>query len=150
LQFDDSYPKENQPIIKTIIVENVINAPIEKVWEMWTEPKHIVNWYYAIDDWEAPYAENNLLVGGKFKTVMSAKDKSSRFDFTGVYTNLKKHELIEFNIDDSRHVRIEFTKLQNGIKVTEIFEPEKVYSEELQRTGWQAILDNFKKYVENN
>jgi PhnB protein len=145
-----SYPKESRPIAKTITVENMINAPVEKVWKLWTEPKHVVKWCHASDDWEAPHAENDLRVGGKFKTVMAAKDKSASFDFTGVYSNLKKHELIEYNIDDGRHVKVEFTKLPKGVRVTETFEPEKTNPEGMQRSGWQAILDNFKKYIEGN
>jgi len=79
---------------KTITVEILIKAPIEKVWEFWTKPEHIVNWAFASNDWEASHAENDLCVGGKFKTVMAAKDKSTSFDFTGVYTNVKENELI--------------------------------------------------------
>lgn len=134
----------------TIAVETMIQAPIEKVWEFWTRPEHIVKWAFSSDDWEAPHAENNLTIGGKFKTVMSAKDKSSGFDFTGAYTNIKIHELIEYDVDDGRHAKIEFTKFPDGIRVVETFNPEKINSEEMQRSGWQAILDNFKKYVESN
>lgn len=86
--------------------------------------------------------------GGKFKTVMAAKDKSASFDFTGTYTAVKDHELIEYTLDDGRRVKVEFAELPEGVKVTETFEPETANSEEVQRSGWQAILDNFKKYVE--
>ncbi|TAK67727.1 MAG: polyketide cyclase, partial [Bacteroidetes bacterium] len=87
---------------------------------------------------------------GKFKTVMAAKDKSSAFDFTGIYTNVKNHELIEYDMDDGRHVKVEFATVPEGSKVTETFEAETTHSVELQRSGWQAILDNFKKYAESN
>ena len=117
---------------------------------MWVEPKHIVKWCFASNDWEAPYAENDLFIGGRFKTGMAAKDKSMSFDFTGVYTNIKKYEIIEYTMDDGRYVRIEFAKVPKGVKVTEIFEPEKMNPEEMQRSGWQSILNNFKKYVEDN
>lgn len=145
----------------TITVQTIVNAPIEKVWEYWNKPEHITGWAFASDDWEAPHAENDVRVGGKFKTVMAAKDKSTSFDFTGVYTSVKEQELIEYdiglfeehdmikyNIDDGRHVKVEFAKLPDGVRITETFEPEKINSEEVQRSGWQAILDNFKKYVE--
>jgi uncharacterized protein YndB with AHSA1/START domain len=133
-----------------ITIESTINAPIEKVWEFWTKPEHIVKWAFASDDWEAPAAENDVRTGGKFKTVMAAKDKSASFDFTGVYTAVKEHALIEYTMDDGRRVKIEFVEQPDGVKVTETFDPETQNTEEKQRTGWQAILDNFKKYVENS
>jgi uncharacterized protein YndB with AHSA1/START domain len=133
-----------------ITVQSIIKAPIAKVWEFWTRPEHIVNWAFASDDWEAPAAENDVRVGGKFKTVMTAKDKSTSFNFTGIYTSVKNHELIEYDIDDGRHVKVEFAEVPEGVRVTETFEPEKTNPEEMQRSGWQAILDNFKKYAEGN
>lgn len=136
--------------MKTITVETVINAPIEKVWEFWVEPKHIVKWCFASEDWEAPRAENDLRVDGKFNTRMSARDGSSGFDFEGVYTDVRKFELLEYKIADGRTVSISFNPVAEGIKIVEVFEMEDENSEELQRSGWQAILNNFKKYVENN
>lgn len=133
---------------KTITVETIVNAPIERVWQYWNEPEHITRWAFASDDWEAPYAENDLTVGGKFKTVMSAKDKSSSFDFTGVYTVVTLHQHIEYDMDDGRHVATTFTPTPEGVRVVETFEMENENSEELQRSGWQAILENFKKYTE--
>ena len=131
-----------------IIVESTINASIEKIWDAWTNPIHIKNWCFASDDWYVPAAENDLRVGGKFWTVMSAKDSSSSFNFEGTYTAVIKHTIIEYQISDGRMVYITFFDLLNGVKITESFEPESINSEELQRQGWQAILDNFKKYVE--
>jgi uncharacterized protein YndB with AHSA1/START domain len=131
-----------------ITVETIVNAPVEKVWECWNKPEHITGWAFASDDWEAPAAENDLRTGGKFKTVMAAKDKSSSFDFEGTYSTVKKHELIEYDMSDGRHVKVEFAGTPEGVRVTETFDPENENSEEMQRSGWQAILDNFKKYVE--
>lgn len=134
-----------------ITVQTVINAPIEKVWKYWNKPEHIMSWAFASDDWEAPAAENDLRVGGKFKTTMAAKDKSSSFDFTGTYTHVGEHELIEYTMDDGRKVSVRFETLDGDhTKITETFDPESENSEEMQRSGWQAILDNFKKYVEGN
>lgn len=133
----------------TITVQTIVNAPVEEVWESWTKPEHIVKWAFASDDWEAPAALNDVRVGGRFKITMAAKDKSASFDFTGVYTNVKDHERIEYDIDDGRQVKVEFEKLPDGVQVTETFEPEKENPEEMQRSGWQAILNNFKKYVES-
>jgi uncharacterized protein YndB with AHSA1/START domain len=133
-----------------ITIQSTIEGPIEKVWEFWTRPEHIVNWAFASDDWEAPRAENDVRTGGKFKTVMAAKDKSFSFDFGGIYTDVREHELIEYDMDDGRHVKIEFTEVPQGVKVVQSFDPESENSEEMQRSGWQAILDNFKKYADSN
>ena len=92
----------------TVTVECSISAPLSKVWELWTTPEHIVRWAFASDDWEAPRAENDLRVGGKFTTVMAAKDKSASFDFTGVYTKVKEHELVAYILDDGRNVSVQF------------------------------------------
>lgn len=133
-----------------ITVQTIVNAPLSKVWECWIDPKHITQWTFASDDWEAPFSENDLKVGGKFKTIMAAKNKSYSFDFTGQYTEVKEHRLVEYDMDDGRHVAITFQQTPDGTKVIEIFDPEEENSHELQQDGWQAILDNFKKYVESN
>ena len=134
---------------KPITIQATINAPIEKVWEGWTKPENIVRLAFASDDWEAPSAENDVRVGGKFKTVMSAKDKSASFDFAGTYTEVKEHELIEYDFGD-RHTKIEFKVVSEGVQVVETFDLEDENTEEMQRAGWQSILDNFKKYVETD
>ncbi|MFN7099382.1 MAG: SRPBCC family protein [Flavobacterium sp.] len=131
-----------------ITVQNTINAPIEQVWEKWTRPKHIMKWNNASDDWHTPFAENDLKVGGKFKYTMASKDDTMRFDFEGVYTAVLDFSVIEYEITDGRKVKITFEQYAASTKVTESFDPETENSEELQEQGWQAILDNFKKYVE--
>lgn len=133
-----------------ITVQCKVNAPIETVWECWTTPKHITNWNNASDDWQTPYAENDLKVGGKFKYTMSAKDGTMSFDFEGVYTSVEQNQTIEYVMSDGRKVEISFEATPNGVNVIESFDPETENSEELQENGWQAILDNFKKYVENS
>jgi uncharacterized protein YndB with AHSA1/START domain len=132
-----------------ITVQTVVNAPISKVWEAWNRPEHITHWAFASDDWEAPAAENDLRVDGEFKTTMAAKDKSASFDFTGKYVAVVENELIEYDMPDGRHVKVEFSELPDGVRVVETFDPENENSEELQRNGWQAILENFKKYTES-
>lgn len=132
-----------------ITIQTLINAPLSKVWECWTSPEHITAWSFASDDWESPFAENDLQVGGKFKTTMAAKDKSAGFDFTGVYTEVEEHALIEYDMEDGRHVKIVFNQTPAGTQVVETFDPEEENSREMQQTGWQAILDNFRKYVES-
>jgi len=137
-------------IAQTITVHTTINAPISRVWDCWNNPEHITGGAFASEDWEAPAAENDLRVGGKFKTAMAAKDKSAGFDFTGTYTTVKSNELIEYDIDDGRHVKVEFKGTPNGVRISETFDPDNEYPQEMQRAGWQAILDNFRKYVEGH
>lgn len=136
---------------KTVItVENIINAPIGKVWECWTKPGHITKWNNASDDWHTPHAENDLRAGGSFVSRMEAKDGSMGFDFGGVYDAVIPNEYIEYTIGDGRKVKVTFSAQGDSTSVVESFEAENMNSVELQRGGWQAILNNFKKYVENN
>lgn len=136
---------------KTIItVEATVNAPVEKVWKFWTSPEHITKWNNASDDWHTPYAENDLRVGGKFTSRMEAKDGSFGFDFWGVYDVVVTNERIEYTLGDDRKVKIVFTDKGNATQVIESFEAENENSIELQKGGWQAILDNFRKYTEEN
>lgn len=137
--------------MKTIKIETTISAPIEKVWEYWSTPVHITNWAFASDDWECPHAENDLREGGAFLTRMSAKDGSATFDIIGTYTAVIPHEKIAYTMSDGRIVITSFeTSADGAVKVMQEFEMEGENSEELQRNGWQAILDNFKKYTEQN
>ena len=136
---------------KTVVtVESTIQAPVEKVWESWTQPRHIVKWCNASDDWHTPRAENDLRVGGSFVSRMEAKDGSMGFDFGGIYDAVRKNEYIEYTMGDGRKVQITFYPKGKETKVVESFEAETQNSVELQRGGWQAILDNFKKYTESN
>jgi uncharacterized protein YndB with AHSA1/START domain len=134
----------------TITVDTIVNAPVAKVWAYWNEPQHITQWCHASDDWHAPSAENDLRTGGKFKTAMAAKDGSMAFEFGGDYTNVIENKLIEYSMADGRKVRIAFEEDGDAVKVTETFDPENTHPLEMQRGGWQAILDNFKKYTETN
>ena len=131
-----------------ITVQTLVNAPLQKVWDSWTKPERITKWCFASDDWEAPAAENDLRVDGRFSTTMAAKDKSMSFDFGGVYTAVQEHAVIEYTMDDGRTVKVTFTETPEGVQVTESFDPESENSEEMQRAGWQSIMDNFKKYTE--
>lgn len=134
---------------KTIVtIETLIKAPLEKVWECWIEPKHITEWYFASDDWHAPHAENNLLVGQAFKITMAAKDGSASFDFEGVYSKIEPLKQIHYGLADGRQVKISFIAQGDEIKVVESFDTENDNPVEMQRAGWQAILNNFKKHVE--
>ncbi|MDR7236906.1 SRPBCC family protein [Neobacillus drentensis] len=131
-----------------VTVKAVVNAPVEKVWEYWTEPKHITQWNNASDDWHTPVAENDLTVGGKFLTRMEAKDGSFGFDFGGIYDEVKLNEVISYTLGDGRKVTITFKGQGNETEVIETFDAETTNPVEMQQAGWQAILDNFKKYAE--
>lgn len=134
---------------KTIItIQTTVNAPMDQVWHCWTEPAHITQWNNASPDWHTPRAKNDLKAGGRFLYRMEAKDGSMGFDFSGTYSTVIRQELIEYTIDDGRKVKIEFRKEPGGVTVVESFEAETVHPAEMQRTGWQAILDNFKNYTE--
>ena len=134
----------------SITIQTTVNAPVEKVWKFWNSPEAITKWCTATPDWHTPRAENDLRVGGKFSSRMEAKDGSIGFDFGGVYDQVKTNELIAYTMGDGRKVEIIFTSEGNKTKVVETFEAEDVNPIEMQRGGWQAILDNFKKYVESN
>ena len=131
-----------------ITVKTTVTTSIEKAWDFWTNPKHITKWNNASDDWHCPKAMNDLKTGGKFNFTMAAKDNSMRFDFEGIYANVIEFKLIEYTIVDGRKVKISFEETQNGIEIIESFEPETMNPKELQRQGWQSIIDNFKKHAE--
>ncbi len=132
-----------------ITVKTTIKADLEKVWNYWTKPEHITNWNFATDEWCCPKAENDLKPNGKFLWRMEANDGSMGFDFTGTYDKVVYQELISYKMLDGRTVDIEFVRKGNEIEVSETFDAEGTNSDEQQRAGWQAILENFKKYVES-
>lgn len=133
-----------------ITVKAAIEAPVEKVWEYWNEPEHITQWNQASDDWHCPSAENDLRAGGKYRARMEAKDGSMGFDFEAIYDEVIEPEKIAYTMGDGRKVEIRFTEEGNVTRVAETFDPEDTNSREMQQGGWQAILDNFKKYTEAN
>lgn len=133
-----------------ITIETMIKAPIVKVWENWTNPIHIVKWNNASDDWHTPHATNDLRTGGSFTSRMEARDGSMGFDFGGTYDDVQPYRLIAYTLGDGRKVDIRFSEENGQVKVVETFETEQTHPVEMQRMGWQSILDNFKKYTESN
>jgi uncharacterized protein YndB with AHSA1/START domain len=133
---------------KSITVETTVNKDIDTVWEFWTKPEHVVKWNNASLDWECPKATNDLSVGGKFSYTMAAKDGSVSFDFSCTYTEVVENKSIKYTMDDGRKVSVSFDKVEGGVHITETFEPENENPEEMQREGWQAILNNFKQVAE--
>jgi uncharacterized protein YndB with AHSA1/START domain len=136
--------------METITVETTVQTPVERVWKYWTEPKHITKWNSPSDDWHTPFAENDLRAGGKFLSRMEARDGSFGFDFSGVYDEVSTNEGISYTLDDGRKVSITFISQEDETKIIQIFEPENTNPIEFQKGGWQAILDNFKKYTESD
>ncbi len=135
--------------MEKITVETIVGAPIEKVWRFYSEPKHITQWAFADVSWHAPRAENDLRVGGKFNTRMEAKDGSAGFDFEGIYDDVVPNKKIAYTFG-GRKATIFFAQEGSGTKVTVTFDAETENPMEMQRAGWQSILENFKKHVENN
>jgi uncharacterized protein YndB with AHSA1/START domain len=133
----------------SLTVETTVNAPIQKVWDYWTKPEYITKWNAASDDWHTPWAENELKVGGKFKARMEARDGSFGFDFEGTYNDVQDQKYLEYTIADGRKVQVSFSSQAEATKVVETFEAEDTHSIEMQKEGWQAIMNNFMKYAES-
>lgn len=131
-----------------ITVQVVIAANKQKVWDCYTQPAHITQWNFALDTWHCPTASNDLRVGGKYKARMEAKDGSFGFDFEGTYNEVVPGETFTFTMPDNRVVNVTFKELKSQTEVTVTFDAENQNPVEMQRQGWQAILNNFKKYVE--
>jgi uncharacterized protein YndB with AHSA1/START domain len=138
-------PLEHRPIIT---VESKINASLDKVWECWNDPEQVKAWNNASQDWHTPSAENDFREGGSFVYRMEAKDGSVGFDFAGTYDSVRPKEYIEYTLADGRKVNIRFSEEAGLTNLKESFEAEDANPVELQQQGWQAILDNFKRYVE--
>lgn len=134
--------------MEKITVTSEILAPVEKVWEYWTNPVHIINWNAASEDWHTPRATNDLRVGGKFTSRMEARDGSAGFDFEGVYSAVEASKRIAYGLADGRTIEVIFKPTASGTSITEIFDAEGTNSLEKQQSGWQSILNNFKAYVE--
>ena len=131
-----------------IQIQTVIQRPVAGVWTYWTEPEHIKSWNAASDDWHTTEAANDVQAGGRFSSHMAAKDGSMGFDFSGVYQEVILYEKLAYTLDDGRHVTVRFTANGEETEVVETFEAESVNPPEMQQAGWQAILDRFKAYAE--
>ncbi len=132
----------------TITIQTTVNAPVEKVWKAFNDPEHIKRWNSASEDWHTTASENDLKTGGRFRSRMEAKDGSFGFDFSGIYNEVKLHETIKYTLEDDRKVSINFKSIGNQTEITEAFEAEEANPVKMQEEGWQAILNNFKRYTE--
>ena len=133
-----------------ISIHTQVKAPTKKVWQIWTTPENIMQWNNATPDWHTPSASIDLVKDGTFSYRMEARDGSMGFDFTGTFSEVEPHSLIKYKLEDDREVEITFSFDGESTTVTETFEAEDQNSAEMQRQGWQAILDNFKKHAESN
>lgn len=131
-----------------ITISALVEAPIQKVWDYWTQGEHIQGWNFASEDWHCPDSNIDLRVGGEFHSTMAAKDGSFSFDFWGTYHTIEPHRIIRSTLGDGRKLEVIFESQGDQVLVTEVFEAEGQNPVELQRQGWQAILNNFKKYCE--
>ena len=132
-----------------ITIHALVEAPLEKTWECWTTPAHITQWTFASDDWHCPHAQNDLRIGGRFTTRMEAKDGSMGFDIAGVYSAVTPMSHLHYALADDRQVDITFEAKGEHTLITETFDAETENPVEMQRAGWQAILDQFKRYTES-
>lgn len=132
-----------------VTVQQTVNLPVEKAWEIWTEPKHIQEWNNASDEWQTTDVVNDLKVGGKFSSRMGAKDGSAGFDFGGTYDEIDPYKKIVYTMGDGREVHITFMAQNDRTVIQETFYTEDVNPVEMQKEGWQSILDRFKMYAEN-
>lgn len=133
-----------------IMVQATISEGMDKVWDYYTNPEHIIKWNFASDDWHCPYASNDMRVGGKYMARMEAKDGSFGFDFEAVYDEVEPNKHFTYTMPDERQVKVTFYELYHKATVKVNFDAETENSLEMQKEGWQAILDNFKKYTERN
>lgn len=133
-----------------ITIQANIDAPVEKVWQLWGAPEHITKWNSPSPDWHTPRAENDLRKGGRFVSRMEAKDGSFGFDFGGTYDEVRTNEHIAYTMDDNRKAVIDFTPSGKQTNVVITFDAENENPIEFQKAGWQAILDSFKRYAETN
>ncbi len=131
-----------------ITIETTIDATLDEVWNAWVEPRHIVKWNFATDDWHCPAAEIDLRPGGSFRYRMEARDGSMGFDFEGVFSAIEPQREIRYALGDERDVMVGFSASNDGVHVIESFTAEDELGAEQQRHGWQCILDNFKLHVE--
>ncbi len=134
--------------MEKITVSGQTLLDIQKAWEAWTNPSHLIHWTFASPDWHSPSAKSDLKNGGRFLTRMEAKDGSMGFDFEGTFLRIEAPQLLEYRMDDGREALVTFQTTENGTLITETFDPENIHSPDLQKNGWQAIMDNYVSYAD--
>lgn len=138
------------PKAMKITVEAFVPADVETVWDAWNDPEHIKQWNAASEDWHTPRSTVDLRVGGKQVSRMEARDGSMGFDFEATYTAIEPHKRVASRLGDGREILVEFEEVPGGVRVRETFDAETENDPEFQRQGWQAILDNFARHVQQS
>ena len=133
-----------------ITVQSEVQVPLEKAWDLWTSPEHIVHWNHASEEWSCPRAESDLKVGGRYTFRMEAKDGSMGFDMCGTFLKIEYPHFLSYDMDDGRLIEVSFEAAENGTRIIERFQPEQIHSIAMQQEGWQAIINNFKSYAEKH
>ncbi|RYY45520.1 MAG: polyketide cyclase [Chitinophagaceae bacterium] len=136
------------PSKQIVTIHTVVNAPVAKTWETYSNPDHITKWNQASPEWHTPWSKNDLRVGGAFSCRMEAKDGSMGFEFSGIYDAVEPGKYMEYHLEDGRRVTVGFESIGETTKIIQTFEPESSNPVDMQQMGWQAILDSFKNYTE--
>jgi len=139
----------NEASSQKITIELQVFAPLEKVWEYWTRPEHIVQWSHASPGWTTPFAENDMQVGGKLRIAFGSPDHTRDFVVEGTYSEIDEYKYIAYTLDDERLVQTYFEDNGESIRITQTFDAETENSTEQQREGWMSILKNFRNYTES-
>ena len=134
--------------MEKVIVSALTQLDLQSTWDAWTKPEHIIHWTFASDGWHCPRAQSDLRTEGRFLTRMEAKDGSMGFDFEGTFLRVDPPFLLEYRMDDGRIAEVVFESKPEGTLITESFDPEKIHPVEMQKAGWQSILDNFVLYTQ--
>jgi len=133
-----------------ITVSVIVKASLEQAWKVWLTPEHIKQWNFASEDWECPSASVDLRIGGQLASRMQAKDGSFGFDLVCTFTQIVEYEMLEYEMEDGRVVEVKFREIDGGIEIIETFDAEDSNPIEMQQAGWQSILNNYKRYIENS
>lgn len=142
--------KSRKKMSTKVTITATVHADVQKVWDYYTTPEHITKWNFADSSWQCPFAVNDMRVGGTYLAIMEAKDGSFGFDFEAIYDEIIDGELFTYTMPNGRQVTVVFQKNSNQTEVAVTFDPETEHPIEVQKNGWQAILNNFKQYVETN
>ncbi|MGZ3885180.1 MAG: SRPBCC family protein [Bacteroidia bacterium] len=132
-----------------ITISAAVNADIKKAWDCYTQPGHITKWNFADPSWHCPSASNDMRVGGKYSARMEARDGSFGFDFEAIYSAVEEGETFSYAMLD-REVTVSFKKNGSHTDVFVTFDPENENPLDMQKAGWQAILNSYKSYTEAN
>lgn len=130
-----------------IAIETFVPVSPQAAWDAYTDPAAITQWNFASPDWCCPSADVDLRQGGRHVARMEARDGSMGFDFGGTYEAVEAPSSLVLKLDDGRVARTTFSAEEGGTRVRTVFDPESMNPVEMQRDGWQSILDNYANHV---